>query len=637
MIVVFFDIGETLAAPRLSLTGELVGFDVYPYVREVLAMLRARGARLGILSNTGDTGAPRMREVLEAAGIYDAFEPALLAYSAELGLKKDSPKIFEDAAKLAGVAPGECVFVGEDARERGFALAAGMRVAPHPRLAEAVLDGQKLHYARIGVGRTTAAAGDWRRALRDRPLVPLHVAGEDGRRVLVIAPSSELAAVDDLGFDVDRLGRSDAPDETDVYLLRDDVQVTSGFLAPRGSSATRFAARADAELVLASGREGLYVALPATRSIEEIHFEGALHGHTQKLLPDPMLLEPFGSTLDGTGVAAFIRTSIVEAKLGDRELERLAQLSPVSIQRHLDRYTGKMPLERSGESKPLSSRHVLHPDNQRAVQQLARDLTDIGGGAFEVRLHRFFHEGRLLFNVEAELRGGLSTSSELVLVTAHLDSTGAYSDGPYAPERDAAPGADDDASGVAAVLAIGELFAHVSKMRALSRRIRFVLFNAEEHGLVGSKAYARDAAAAKTPIVGVFQMDMIGYRSNDDRAPRPFEVHVGYAPSKDVEERSLVLANRITRVTEQVSPGLVRPQVYRDSDPAAGRSDHASFQERGYAACAISEDFFVGPHATSPEAQPNPNYHKPADEVVNLEYAADIARAVGAAALITAS
>ena len=71
-------------------------------------------------------------------------------------------------------------------------------------------------------------------------------------------------------------------------------------------------------------------------------------------------------------------------------------------------------------------------------------------------------------------------------------------------------------------------------------------------------------------------------------------------------------------------------------DPAAGRSDHAAFQERGYAACAVSEDFFVGPGPDSPAPNPNPDYHRRTDRRIDFEYAADIARAVAAAAWLAA-
>jgi Zn-dependent M28 family amino/carboxypeptidase len=165
-----------------------------------------------------------------------------------------------------------------------------------------------------------------------------------------------------------------------------------------------------------------------------------------------------------------------------------------------------------------------------------------------------------------------------------------------------------------------------------------VLFNAEEHGLVGSKAYARDEVALRAPIVGVFQMDMIGYNRE---SPRSFEVHAGFLPSAEVQERSRALAERIAAAARQVSPGLPAPQVYlsrgaQERDPAEGRSDHASFQLVGYPACVASEDFFAGPGADSPP-EANPNYHKLSDTFVDLDYAADIARAVGAAAWLTAN
>ena len=75
-------------------------------------------------------------------------------------------------------------------------------------------------------------------------------------------------------------------------------------------------------------------------------------------------------------------------------------------------------------------------------------------------------------------------------MTAHLDSTAAQSL-PYDEATDPAPGADDDASGVAAVLALAEGFAALAATSPPARTLRFVLFNAEEEGLVGSRAYAR--------------------------------------------------------------------------------------------------------------------------------------------------
>ena len=85
-------------------------------------------------------------------------------------------------------------------------------------------------------------------------------------------------------------------------------------------------------------------------------------------------------------------------------------------------------------------------------------------------------------NVFADIAG---TGDAMIWITAHLDST-AGGEGGYRPGRDPAPGADDDASGAAAVIAIAEALRALAKTTRPKRTIRFALFNAEEHGLVGS-------------------------------------------------------------------------------------------------------------------------------------------------------
>ncbi len=474
------------------------------------------------------------------------------------------------------------------------------------------------------------AGRNWRKALLALDVVPLRVAGDGGAVVYVIATSAALAQLDDLGFEVYRLGGDDEPLVTEVYLLRDDRQARTGFLVPEGASSGWFGTEDGSSRVLASTREGLYVAVCAGRSGEGYHFEEARHGHTEKLLPDLSLLQPFEAT--GT-TAAWLAQTGQEPPLGEDERRILSEITPQQITAELARYSGTQPVDDRGTT--IRSRHILHADNAVGVQTLLRDLQRIGDGCFEVRVHPFRHEGRTYDNVEAEIRGELD---ELVLVTAHLDSTAAFSDG-YDPVRDVAPGADDDASGTVGVLAVARACAALSRRKPPKRSIRFVLFNAEEHGLVGSKAYARDQAALAVPIIGVFQMDMIGYNR---QPPRTFEVHAGFLPSSDVQERSRLLAERIARTAQQVSPQLPAPQIYLsngplDKDPAEGRSDHASFQLVGYAACATTEDFFAGPQPGSGPAEPNPNYHMTSDTFVDADYAADLARAVGAAVWVTAN
>jgi leucyl aminopeptidase len=132
-------------------------------------------------------------------------------------------------------------------------------------------------------------------------------------------------------------------------------------------------------------------------------------------------------------------------------------------------------------------------------------------------------------------------------------------------------------------------------------------------------------------------MDMIGF---DVLPERTFELHAGFTPSLAVESRSLALAQMIGELVPQVSPSLPAPQLYPaggEPDPAERRSDHYSFQLHGHTACLASEDLFAGPGSGAPPAEMNPDYHLPTDAAINPGYAADIARAVIAAAWVTAT
>ena len=76
----------------------------------------------------------------------------------------------------------------------------------------------------------------------------------------------------------------------DLVDLRDDLASASGFLTDRGQSARFLSAEESAGWVRGRTSEGLLVALPSDRSVEDYHFEHALHGHNLKLTADPRLL-----------------------------------------------------------------------------------------------------------------------------------------------------------------------------------------------------------------------------------------------------------------------------------------------------------------------------------------------------------
>ena len=634
---VFFDIGGTLGEPRLSPPPRfrLERLDIYPHVPDVLANLRSHGARLGIISNIGEITPEQIaavRAALEQAGVADFFSDELLVWG-----RKDSPGIFSTAVAKAGAPSADaCVFVGEDSVERQFARQSGMRVAPHPTLALAVAQGDALRYVRVTAPDAMAGL-EWRSSLLEAGVVPLHVTGQDGTVVYAVASRSAIGRIMNMRFIVQPLGADDLPAGTDVYLLRDDLAASTGFLTAEGQAASFVNDSDKRDWVIASSMEGLHIAVPGGESIDGLHFGVARHGHNLKLSPDLTLLQPFGAGPQMRAARFADADPVAERDLTVEELSQLAAVSDDVIGGYVDRFAGVTPLDDNGATRVLT-RHSVSADNTRVVTAIAEELGAIGGGAFTVRLHPFSFNGITLQNVEAEWSGA---SPELVIVSAHLDSTAVASHAgspPYRPTLDAAPGADDDASGIAGVLAIARALRGMPVERP-QRTLRFVLFNAEEQGLVGSTAYARAQANATAPVVAVFQLDMIG---NNNVPPALFEVHAGYSPLADVEARSLVLARRLQRLTPIVSERLDGPELchtkgptINERDGAESRSDHAAFHARGYAACCISEDLFLN-DATLPVAETNEHYHKNSDTQINQQYAADIARVVAAAAWLTA-
>ncbi len=221
----------------------------------------------------------------------------------------------------------------------------------------------------------------------------------------------------------------------------------------------------------------------------------------------------------------------------------------------------------------------------------------------------------------------------LVIVGAHMDSTAGFDPG-YSAPTSAAPGRDDNGSGLAGVLSLARHFrAHAGR---LTHTVRFCFFNAEESGLVGSKAYAASLKAAHAPVRAVICMDMIGYNSD---ANRIFELHAGYTDPA-IRDLSVPLADRVATAATQLGR-LAPAQIYKGTstfggpdrtvfDGAINRSDHAAFHQQGWGAVLASEDFFAN-LPSEPAADGNPNYHRAADQTTDPAYARDIVCAIARA------
>lgn len=192
-------------------------------------------------------------------------------------------------------------------------------------------------------------------------------------------------------------------------------------------------------------------------------------------------------------------------------------------------------------------------------------------------------------NVIAE-KTGETFPDDILIICAHYDSTsGAY--------QTLAPGADDNASGTAAVVEAARILASVP----LDFTVRFAVFSGEEQGLYGSRAHAAGAVAAGDRIVGVINMDMIGYASV---LPGSVDIYVNNYSSWIGDRMADAAASYGGPATDKIVDASM---VY---------SDHAPFWDTGNAALlAIETDF-------------NPYYHSTNDTLdkINLTFFTSVAK-----------
>jgi hypothetical protein len=133
----------------------------------------------------------------------------------------------------------------------------------------------------------------------------------------------------------------------------------------------------------------------------------------------------------------------------------------------------------------------------------ARDYlkTFFEGQGLQVTLFPFEYRGVTYHNVVAE-RAGKVSPDEIVIICGHFDST---SD--RVNRETLAPGADDNASGVAAAMAAARAF----KEFEFGRTVRYIGFGGEEQGLYGSRAYAQYCYYNGANIIALMNADMVAY------------------------------------------------------------------------------------------------------------------------------
>ncbi|HPF93521.1 MAG TPA: M20/M25/M40 family metallo-hydrolase, partial [Tenuifilaceae bacterium] len=225
-----------------------------------------------------------------------------------------------------------------------------------------------------------------------------------------------------------------------------------------------------------------------------------------------------------------------------------------------DPYIEGLLAQVSGENITASVQHLQEygtrnayaPESVEAEQWIYQQFADLG---LEVETMDFtMPSGSASDNVIATLTG-TKYPNEYVVVGGHYDSVSSSGD---------APGADDNASGTAAVIEI----ARILSSQELDRSIIFCAFSGEEYGLYGSAAFAQQCANQGLNIHGYFNLDMIGYLEEGGTMKSTL---IYPQPAQE-------LADFYMNICSIYLPDfIVEPGSF-----SGGDSDHTSFNNNGY-------------------------------------------------------
>jgi hypothetical protein len=246
----------------------------------------------------------------------------------------------------------------------------------------------------------------------------------------------------------------------------------------------------------------------------------------------------------------------------------------------------------------------LYADLEAAARHIEATLTDLG---YAPQRQEYVERGRSVRNIEVVIEpSGSGADVESYVVGAHYDSAGF------------SPGANDNATGVAATLELARL---LRDLKPSKTRLRLVFWVNEEYPFgktpdMGSYHHAEALKQRGERVIGAISLETIGYFSNEPGSqlfPSPFNLvyedrgnfvaFVGLPGSRSFVHHAI---DAFRRHTAFPSIGGVAPDFIK----GIGSSDHWSYRQMGYPALMVTD--------TAPFR--NPQYHKTTDLPDTVDY-----------------
>lgn len=243
--------------------------------------------------------------------------------------------------------------------------------------------------------------------------------------------------------------------------------------------------------------------------------------------------------------------------------EVIAQIDPAKLDGHMRALAD------------TASRDPRHPGHAKAVAYIKQQLAAIAGVTVTEQLASY--QGIPLDNIFAVIEP-LATEGRIPgegIICAHYDSTAILTPG-WRPDTDPAPGADDNATGTAALLEMVRILA--SQRASLHQTVRLAFFDGEELFFKGSAAYL-SSLGAPLPFTWVLNIDMVGFNPLADRLDLVYYT-----------DRSSDLRDRVKAANDRYAIG-VSPIVPQLATSGATILDAAPFGLAGIPAIALVERY----------------------------------------------
>ena len=221
-------------------------------------------------------------------------------------------------------------------------------------------------------------------------------------------------------------------------------------------------------------------------------------------------------------------------------------------------------------STQYNNRYYLNASGQQSALWIRDQWAALANGRSDVTVETFNHsfiQPSVILTIT-----GSSLPDEVVVLGAHLDSIRSGGTG----TETLAPGADDDASGIATLTEVIRVL--MANGFSPDRTVKFMGYAAEEVGLVGSGEIAQAHVDAGTNVVAVMQLDMTAYNGSVQ--------DVGLIDDYTNSELTAFVGSLIDSYLPELQ--------WTTTTCGYGCSDHASWHNRGFAAVFPFEATFAG-------------------------------------------